>query len=213
MTTPRLGLAADELLSTTRAVRKRLDLTRPVEPELLDECLQLAAQAPTGSNAQGWHFMVVTDPAKKAALAGQDLIARQLSVASGRGVGIPAYHASTSRVIDSAVYLAEHFHEVPVMVIPCIDVRTDGLDVTIQASIWGSLLPAVWSFMLAARERGLGTCWTTLHLVHEQEAAELLGIPDNIMQGALVPVAHTIGTDFKAAPRRDMSRIVHHDTW
>jgi nitroreductase len=111
------------------------------------------------------------------------------------------------------VYLAEHFHEVPVMVIPCIDVRTDGLDVTIQASIWGSLLPAVWSFMLAARERGLGTCWTTLHLVHEKAAAELLGIPDNIMQGALIPVAHTLGTDFKAAPRRDLSRIVHHDTW
>ena len=98
------------------------------------------------------------------------------------------------------------------MVIPCIDVRTDGLDVTIQASIWGSLLPAVWSFMLAARERGLGTCWTTLHLVHEQEAAELLGIPDNIMQGALIPVAHTIGTDFKAgaAPRHDADRPPRH---
>jgi nitroreductase len=217
--TPRLGLGADELLSTTRAVRKRLDLTRPVDAELLDECLQLAAQAPTGSNAQGWHFVVVTDPAKRAALA--DLYRQGFELFYGDRAAAeaniptddPAYHASTTRVIDSAVYLAEHFHEVPVMVIPCIDVRTDGLDVTIQASIWGSLLPAVWSFMLAARERGLGTCWTTLHLVHERAAADLLGIPDNIMQGALIPVAHTIGTDFKPAPRRDMSRIVHHDGW
>lgn len=220
MTTDRrLGLGADELLATTRAVRKRLDLTRPVEPELLDECLQLAAQAPTGSNAQGWHFVVVTDPAKKAALA--DIYRRGFELFYGDREAAeanlptddPTYLASTKRVIDSAVYLAEHFHEVPTMVIPCIDVRTDGLDVTIQASIWGSLLPAVWSFMLAARERGLGTCWTTLHLVHEQEAADLLGIPANIMQGALIPVAHTIGTEFKAAPRRDMTRIVHHDTW
>ena len=219
MTTHRLGLGADELLSTTRAVRKRLDLERPVEPELLDECLQLAAQAPTGSNAQGWHFIVVTDPDKRAALA--DMYRRGFSLFYGDREAAeanlptddPQYTASTKRVIDSAVYLAERFHEVPVMIIPCINVRTDGLDVTIQASIWGSLLPAVWSFMLAARERGLGTCWTTLHLVHEKEAAELLGIPDHVMQGALIPVAHTVGTDFKAAPRRDMSRIVHHNAW
>ncbi len=215
----RLGLGADELLSTTRAVRRRLDLNRPVDPMLIDECLEMAAQAPTGSNAQGWHFVVVTDPAKRAALA--DIYRRGFELFYGDQDAAradvptedPVHHASTTRVIDSAVYLAEHLQEVPVMVIPCIDVRTDGLDVTIQASIWGSLLPAVWSFMLAARERALGTCWTTLHLVHEAEAAELLEIPGNIMQGALIPVAHTLGTDFRAAPRRDMTRIVHRDTW
>lgn len=217
--TPRLGLGADELLSTTRAVRKRLDLDRPVDPSIISECLELAAQAPTGSNAQGWHFVVVTDPDTRAALA--ELYRRGFELFYGdrdaAEASIPAddraHHASTRRVIDSAVHLAEHFHEVPVMVIPCIDVRTDGLDVTIQASIWGSLLPAVWSFMLAARERGLGTCWTTLHLVHEREAAELLGIPEHVMQGALIPVAHTIGTDFRPAPRRDLSRVIHHDRW
>ena len=214
-----LGLGADELLSTTRAVRKRLDLERPVETELLDECLQLAAQAPTGSNAQGWHFLVVTDPDKRARLGemyrqGFEMFYGNREAAeAGLPKDDPDYVATTRRVIDSAEYLAQHMGEVPVMVIPCIEGRTDGGNVMIQASVWGSLLPAVWSFMLAARERGLGTCWTTLHLLAEQEAAELLGIPDTVMQGALIPVAHTIGTDFKAGPRRDMSRIIHHDSW
>ena len=218
-TNPLLNMSPDELLSTTRSVRKRLDFSCPVEPELLNECLELAAQAPTGSNAQGWHFIVVTDPDKRAALG--EMYRKGFEIFYGNRAAAeanlpaddPAYVATTKRVIDSAEYLAEHMGEAPVMLIPCIDVRTDGLNAAIQASIWGSLLPAVWSFMLAARSRGLGTCWTTLHLVHEAEAAELLGIPDNIMQGALIPVAHTLGLDFKAAPRRDMERIIHHDSW
>lgn len=215
----RLGLDADMLLSTTRSVRKRLDLQRPVEPELIDECLDLAAQAPTGGNAQGWHFMVVTDEAKRARLgelyrAGFEMFYGDRGAAEAAlPADDPDYVATTKRVIDSASYLAQHMGEVPVMVIPCIEGRTDGGNVVIQASIWGSLLPAVWNFMLAARERSLGTCWTTLHLIHEAEAAELLGIPDTIMQGALIPVAHTVGTDFKPGARRDMSRIVHHDAW
>ena len=216
---PLLNMSPDELLSTTRSVRKRLDFSRPVEPELLNECLELAAQAPTGSNAQGWHFIVVTDPDKRAALG--EMYRKGFEIFYGNRAAAeanlpaddPAYVATTKRVIDSAEYLAEHMGEVPVMLIPCIDVRTDGLNAAIQASIWGSLLPAGWSFMLAARSRGLGTCWTTLHLVHEAEAAELLGIPDNIMQGALIPVAHTLGLDFKAGARRDMERIIHHDSW
>jgi nitroreductase len=215
----RLGLGADELLSTTRAVRKRLDLERPVEMQLVDECLELAAQAPTGSNAQGWHFLVVTDPDKRARLGemyrqGFEMFYGDRAAAeAGLPADDPDYVATTKRVIDSAEYLAQHMGEVPVMVIPCIEGRTDGGNVVIQASVWGSLLPAVWSFMLAARDRGLGTCWTTLHLLAEAEAAELLGIPDTVMQGALIPVAHTIGTDFKPGARRDMSRIVHHDSW
>ena len=215
----RLDLSADELLSTTRAVRKRLDLTRPVDPTLIDECLEMAAQAPTGGNGQGWHFVVVTDPAKRAALA--EMYQRGFEMMYGDREAAEAnlptddaeYVATTKRVIDSAEYLAEHMAEVPVMVIPCINVRTDNMPAAMQAGVWGSLLPAVWSFMLAARERSLGTCWTSLHLIDEPAAAALLGIPDNMMQGALIPVAHSIGTDFKPAPRRDMSRIVHHDTW
>lgn len=217
--TTRLGLGVDELLSTTRAVRKRLDLGRPVDMALIDECLELAVQAPTGSNAQSWHFVVVTDEDKRARLgefykAGFDSFYGDREAAESRlPADDPDYVATTRRVIDSAAYLAEHMGEVPVMVIPCLWGRTDGANAMAQAGAWGSLLPAVWSFMLAARERTLGTCWTTLHLTHEAEAAELLGLPESVMQGALIPVAHTLGTDFNAGPRRDMARIVHHDTW
>lgn len=215
----RLGLDADALLSTTRSVRKRLDFDRPVDPAVIDECLELAAQAPTGSNAQGWHFVVVTDPAKKKRLgelykSGFEMFYGDREAAeAGLPQDDPDYLATTRRVVDSAAYLAERMGEVPAMVIPCIEGRTDGGDVMIQASIWGSMIPAVWSFMLAARERSLGTCYTTLHLIQEAEAAEVLGLPDNVMQAALIPVAHTIGTDFKPGARRDMSRIIHRDGW
>lgn len=218
-TPKRLGLGADELLSTTRAVRKRLDLNRPVDMALIDECLELAVQAPTGSNAQGWHFVVITDADKRARIGefykdGFEMFYGDREAAEARlADDDPDYVATTRRVVDSAAYLAEHMGEVPVMVIPCLWGRTAGADAAMQAGAWGSLLPAVWSFMLAARERTLGTCWTTLHLTHEAETAELLGLPEKVMQGALIPVAHTLGTDFKPGPRRDMSRIVHHDSW
>jgi nitroreductase len=217
---PLLSLTPDELLSTTRSVRKRLDLSRPVEPELLRECIEVATQAPTGGNNQGWHFLVVTDEAKRRQLA--EWYAASFAVMYGNPDAVtsrlpaddPAYVEATKRVISSAQYLADHLAEVPVHVIPCIEGRTDGLPVAWQAAIWGSLLPAVWSFMLAARARGLGTCWTTLHLTEEKAAAEMLGIPEHVMQGALIPVAHVLGgTDFKPGARRDLDRIIHHDTW
>lgn len=214
-----LDLTPDELLSTTRSVRKRLDLERPVEPELVRECVELATQAPTGGNAQGWHFVVVTDAAKRAELAeyyrsGWEAFYGDPEAAiANMPQDDPSYIDTQRRVISSAGYLAEHLAEVPVHVIPCVDGRMENAPIMLHASIWGSLLPAVWNFCLAARARGLGTCWTTLHLMREQEAAELLGIPDNFMQGALIPVAHTKGTDFKPGPRRDLDRILHVDGW
>lgn len=216
---PVLDLDPDQLLSTTRAVRKRLDLERPVERALVDECIELAAQAPTGSNAQGWHFIVVTDPAKRAKLAelyksGFDLFYGDRDAAiAGMPQDDPGYLATQHRVVDSAAYLADHLADVPVHLIPCIEGRVESGPVALHAGLWGSLLPAVWNFCLAARARGLGTCWTTLHLVREQDAAELLGIPDTVMQGALIPVAHTKGTDFKPGPRRDLARVVHDEGW
>lgn len=215
-----LPLDPDELLSTTRSVRKRLDLTRPVEPGLLRECIDVATQAPTGGNNQGWHFVVVTDEAKRRQLA--EWYAAAFAVMYGDPDAVverlpaddPDYVAATKRVISSAQYLADHLAEVPVHVIPCIEGRTEGFPVAWQAAIWGSLIPAVWSFQLAARARGLGTCYTTLHLAEEKAAAELLGIPDHVMQGALIPVAHTLGgTDFKPGARRDLDRIIHTDGW
>lgn len=215
---PTLTLTPDELLETTRSVRKRLDLTRPVERAVLEQCLALAQQAPSGSNSQGWHFLVVTDAAKRAAIG--ELYRKSWYPYSAQRAAAAAdsatpQSATAARVTSSAQYLADHMHEVPVLVIPCITGRTDGQSgVTRQAGVWGSILPAVWSFMLAARARGLGTCWTTLHLAYEREAAEILGIPyADVMQTSLIPVAYTLGTDFKAGPRQSLDTMVHWEQW
>lgn len=215
----RLDLSPDELLSTTRAVRKRMDLDRPVEPEVVRECLELALQAPTGSNAQGWHWVVVTDAAKRRALA--DVYRRAFAVyrtsplAAGNLVtGVEARDRTQQRVMGSAEYLAEHLHEAPVHVIPCVTGRFDGAPNLTLASVYGSVMPAAWSFMLAARSRGLGTSWTSLHLMFEEEAAGILGIPyAKVTQTALIPVAYTKGTDFKPAPREPLDTVVHWDAW
>jgi nitroreductase len=207
-----LELTPDELLSTTRAVRKRLDLERPVERELVEDCLRLAQQAPTGSYAQNWHFVVATEPALRGGLAE---LWRQGCEKYLANVGDPAaVPGMIGRVLGGVFHLRDHLHEVPVHVIPCIEGRTDGKGAFAQASRWGSIMPAAWSFMLAARSRGLGTCWTTFHLFREQEAAELLGIPfDEVMQAALIPVAYTIGTEFKPGVRAPLESFVHWDGW
>lgn len=211
-------LGPDELLSTTRSVRLRLDLTRPVERASIEECLELAQQAPTGGNQQGWSFVVVTDPAKRRALAalykqGWDAYMHEISArAAAQTSAMPG--RDVLRVYRSAQYLADHMAEVPVLVVPCIAGRTEGASIEEQASRWGSILPAVWSFMLAARARGLGTCWTTLHLSHEREAATLLGIPyDAVMQTALIPLAHTVGQEFRPGPRKSLEGMVHWEQW
>jgi nitroreductase len=207
-----LDLTPDELLGTTRAVRKRLDLTRPVEREVLEECLRLAQQAPTSSYTQNWHFVVVTDAARRAALG--ELWRRVAGPYLERGATRAAADPRIARMADAVRHLAEHIDQVPVHVIPCVEGRTDGKPAAAQASRWASIVPAAWSFMLAARARGLGTVWTTFHLRHEREAAELLGIPfDRVMQAALIPVAYTIGTDFKPAARHPLETMVHWDRW
>ena len=215
-----LDLTSDQLLSTTRAVRKRLDLDRPVEPEVIRECVELAVQAPTGSNSQGWHFVIVTDAEKKKAIA--DLYRQGADAAYGSAMSASASPTqpeteqarAAQRVLESARFLYEHLHEVPVLVLPCIRSRVEGKPSAAQAGIWGSILPAVWSFMLAARARSRGTVWTTLHLSHEKEAAEVVGIPyDKFTQAALIPVAYTIGTDFKPGPRKPLDDILHWNEW
>lgn len=201
--------AIDELLSTTRSVRKRLDLERPVEREVLLECLRLAVQAPTGSNEQGWRWMVVTDPTKRARISElySEAGAAYLEEAAASAQG------QTRRVYESAFYLTQILDRVPVHVIPCIERRFDGAANGIAASAYGSILPAAWSFLLALRSRGLGSVWTTLHLFKEREVAELLGIPDDVTQVALFPVAYTIGTDFKPASRRPVEELTYWDEW
>ena len=219
-----LGLSSDELLSTTRAVRKRLDFDRPVSVETLEECLQMAVQAPTGSNAQGWQFMFVTDPDKRARIG--ELYSQAFDIYREMPVAIHHLHkdsgddalkSSQSRSTSSAEYLAENMGKAPAMLIPCIIGRTDTEatnNMIAQSATWGSIIPAAWSFMLAARARGLGTAWTTLHLMHEKEIAELLGIPyETYMQVALIPIAYTKGTDFKAAYRPPLDTVMHVNEW
>lgn len=212
----KLNLTADEVLTSTRAVRKRLDFDRPVPMEVITECLEQAVQAPTGSNRQGWEWLVVTDEAKRAGLA--DLYRK--GFAEYRAMGVSAHNtdvkdaAQQERVVDSAEYLAENFHRVPVMLIPCMPGRLDNLPNMAATSTYGSIHPATWSFMLAARERGLGTAWTTIHLMREREAAEILGIPyDEYSQTALITIGYSIGTDFKLAARPPVQTVMHVDTW
>jgi nitroreductase len=207
----RLDLTPDELLSTTRAVRKRLDLTKPVEREVLEECFRLAQQAPTGSYAQTWHFVVVEDAEKRRALAE---LWKQVAFPYLERGGGPREGTMMARISDAVVHLAEHLHEVPVHVIPCVEGRYEGKPNFIVASMYASIIPAAWSFILAARSRGLGSVWTTFHLVHEQEAAEILGIPyEDVTQVALLPVAYTLGTDFKPGKRKPLDSMVHWDHW
>jgi nitroreductase len=216
-----LNLTPDELLSTTRSVRRRLDFDRPVEMSLIKECLELAIQAPSASNAQGWHFVVVTDPEKKARLAevyrkAWDIYSRPFRNRIVTQEKALSEQTTGERVATSAAYLAENLHRAPVMLIPCMSGRTDDANTNSvrQASLYGSILPAVWSFMLAARARGLGSSFTTLHLMYEREAAAVLGIPyERVTQTALIPVAYTKGQNFKPAERKPLETVLHLENW
>ena len=213
-------LSIDDVLTTTGAVRRRLDLSRPVEPELLTECLTLALQAPSGGNNQGWHFVVVTDADRRSALAeifrrgAIEYSQRPRPSSAARRPRTENDRTTRHRVMTSAGYLFEHLHEVPALVVPCVEGRVDEAPLVDQATTFGSILPAIWSFMLAARSRNLGTSWTTVHLVFEEEAAALLDIPfREVTQVAMVPVAHTLGSEFRAADRHDVTDVVHWDRW
>jgi nitroreductase len=214
-----LDLSPDQLLTTTRTVRKRFDFSRPVGPEVIRECLEIAIQAPTGSNRQNWHFIIVTNAEKRKALGNiyeraVTLYRNQPTAANKLFSKDPKRFETQKRVMESVEYLGSHMHEVPVLLIPCILGRLDGLPSESQASVWGSILPATWNFMLAARARGLGTAWTTLHLTFEQETAEVIGIPyTEVTQAALIPVAYTLGTNFKPAPREPIDSVLHWNNW
>jgi len=204
-----LDLTPDQLLTTTRAVRKRLDLSRPVEQEVIEECVKIALQAPTASNMQQYHFVILTDWKIRAEIGKLYRKGAEDYFASG-----PGRQGRNSRVRESALFLVENIDKVPALVIPCYKARPEGLPYGVQASIWSSVIPAAWSFALAARARGLGTAVTTFHLEFEEEAAKLLGIPyKEVMQAALMPLAYTYGTKFQPAPRKEVSSVIHWDHW
>lgn len=218
---PLLPLNPDELLTTTRAVRKRLDFSRPVDDQIIRECVEIAMQSPSGSNHMTMRFVVVRDEAKRKAIGE---VYRQCYeiYRSLDGVyigsidkGGDAENAQQKRSANSADFLGEHMGDAPALIIACSEsARVENAPPMMTASVMGNVLPAMWSFMLAARARGLGTAWTTIHLMMEQQVADILGIPfDSVQQACLSPLAYTVGTDFKPAARPPVDSIIHWDSW
>ena len=202
--------AADALLSTTRAVRKRLDFTRPVPRQVIMDCIKLSQQAPTASNGQTWRWVIVDDAKKRQQIADLYREAAGNMLSDARKAAGAQGEQQTERVYGSAEYLADHLHEVPVHVIPYLVGRPYA---GFEGAYFASIYPAVWSFQLALRARGLGTALTTLTMMKEKEIASLLCIPDDMTQCGLLPVAYTIGTDFKPAQRPNPETIVHWNSW
>jgi nitroreductase len=217
--------SVDRVLQTTRSVRLRLDLERSVPEHLIEEAIEVALQAPTGANSQDWRFVVVTDPDLRSKIAdlyrkGSELYLQGKTGLSRTGMSVTRQYASDDprqrrmpAVVKSAVHLIENLHRVPVHVIPCIQGRFEKEDVFTQAAMWGSILPATWSLMLALRARGIASAWTTFTLLHEKETANLLGIPETHTQAALLPVAWLKGGDLHPAPRFPARDLTYWNRW
>ncbi len=192
----------DEILRTTRSVRRRIDFDRPLEPRVIEECIAIASQAPTGIPAEGWRFLVLTEPAPKRALA--ELYRSALAtLAAARGTAIK----------PSQQHLADHLEAMPALILVCAEGRPAPDSIPLQVAFYGSVLPAAWSLMLALRARGTGATWTTLHLLHEREAAEALGIPEDVTQTILLPVGYSLNAVMRPADRRPPAEITYWNRW
>ena len=206
--------SVDYILETTRSVRKRLDLTRPVDRATVERCLEIAIQAPTGSNQQGWKWLIVTEAEKKAKIAQyyKDSWYAYAGLAARSAPG-EAPSPQMQRVVSSARYLADHMHEVPMMIFPTVQGRAKDASPAANAGLYGSIIPAAWSLMLALRARGIGSAWTTLHLSYEKECNEILGIPDDVTTAALLPVAYFSGETFQKADRLPAKSLTYWESW
>jgi nitroreductase len=216
---PIIDMSIDTLLTTTRSVRKRLDLTRPVPVELVRECINIALQAPTSSNAQNWSFIVVTDADQRRAIGDlyrrkwEWVVASPFAVADRFKDDAIRSHEQ-QKVSDSADYLAERMGQVPVHVVPCVQVDGDGkLTAENALQYWSSIIPAAWSYMLAARSRGLGTTWTGLTIMAEDEMRAILDLPANVYHATTIPTAYYTGTTFHPAARIPIEEVLHYDRW
>jgi nitroreductase len=218
----KIDLTIDELLTTTRTVRKRLDLERPVQRPVIEECLELALQAPNGSNHQQWRFVVIDDRAtieRAAEIYRAAIDAYAEDIAAGREQYLREEGPRAERLAESTVHLRDHLHRVPALLVPILKdrfgvIRAGRSTVYYDASQWASIVPAIWSFMLALRSRGLGSAWTTIHLRREEEMADLLGIPyPTHIQAGLFPIAYTRGTRFRRAPRLPLREVLRYNAW
>jgi nitroreductase len=208
----------DHILTTTRAVRKRLDLTRPIDPAIIEDCIEIATHAPSGSNRQGWHFLVITDAALKRKVAARYKQSFDLYLAAQReqGVNTPADdpgRGQLDKVLDSAIYLSEHMGDAPALIIVCGDGRVETAGQMAQAGFYGSVLPAAWSLVIALNARGIGAAWTTLHLRYEKEVAEVLGIPEDVTQAVLLPVGYIKGGPMSKAARKPARDRTYWNGW
>jgi nitroreductase len=209
MTTAAADLSTMDLLTTTRTVRTGLDLTRDVDPAVVMGCLRIALQAPTGANREHWRWIMLTDPTVRSDVA---TVYREVFYRRNQAALDRTADANTTRLLRSARYLADHLHQVPVLVIACLELPT-GLPQGNQAGVWGSLLPAAWNYALAARAHGLATAWTTAHLDREHDVADILGLPPTVRQGVLLPTAHARRTRYSPAARRPLDQILHVNGW
>ncbi len=200
----------DRLLLTTKQIRKRMDMSRPVPRETLLECIDIASRAPMGSNVERNKWLIVEDDALKAKIA--ELYRANAEPYFAQSGDAPV-DGRAGRVVSSARFLSDHMHEVPAMVIPLRLDRVEGWPSGDVSGWYGSVLPGVWSFQMALRSRGIGSCWTTLHLGSEAEVGELLGIPDTVTQVAMLPVGYYTGDSFSVTPRRPAAEITFIDQW
>jgi len=211
----KLNLTVDEVLSTTRAVRRRLDVTRPVPRAVLEECLELALQAPNGANRNEWRWIIVDDPELVAKLAAEYKAAIDVyQEGEAAGAALTDDVPGGDQIVASAHALADKLHQMPAILIPLMPGRPEGKNLPEQSPMWGSILQAVWSFLLALRERGLGSTWTTVASRRETQIAQLLGIPrDRFTQVGMFPIAYTIGTDFKKVYRKPVSEVLTYNSF
>ena len=205
--------STDRLLSTTRTVRKRLDLDTPIDMAEVMDCLRLASYAPSGGNGQRWRWLMVTDPELKRGIA-EYYAQAYADYSAPLKAQIASDDNPALRMAASSDFLADNLARVPLLVIPCaLERLTPESSTREAASLYGGMFPAVWSFQLALRSRGYGSAITTLHIAFEKEVGDLLGIPDTVTQVALIPVARYTGETFGVAPRRPVEEVVYADRW
>jgi len=218
-------VSVDHVLMTTRAVRKRLDLARPVGREVIERCIEIAIQAPTALYGETWHFIVITDATQRAAVA-------EIYRRAGEGFRSGAFpfnpylsglratspddkrFTAQQRMFSSGLELMKHLQDVPVLILACAEGRVENQGPGAQASLYGSIFPAVWSLLLAFRARGIGSVMTTLHIGHfERDMARVLELPARVTQAALLAAGYFTGSDFKPAKRAPVRGCIHWDRW